>query len=171
MAIAIPSSEQDILGIFNSLGSIAGPGGSLAGQPISAPAAFASPQQIAVPEPQPISRTPAFQSPQAGGATVGGGKLQAGAAGKDTGSLADRVPKFKFAQFAQLGGAGGGSSSAGTGVGSAPGTNSGAHAAKAGAGIKAAAVGIEAGIAASAGGAALGAAIGEGALAAIMLLL
>ena len=163
MAIAIPSSEQDILGIFNSLGSIAGPGGTPAGQPIAIPAAFAPPVQDAAP--QPISR-PAFQAPQAGGATVGSGQLQAGAAGKDATSLADRVPKFKFAQLQQLGGAGTGVGTTGKG-----GTNSGAHASKAGAGIAAAAAGVEAGLAASAGGAALGAAFGEGALAAIMLLL
>lgn len=163
MAFQIPSNDRDLLSAFNSIGQFGA--GSPAGQPVAAPVAFAQPQQFA---PRPIAR-PAFQSPQAGGATVGSGNLQAGAADKDTGSLADRVKKFAFKELPKLGGGG---NAAGVGAGTTTGgTNSGAHAQKAGAGIAAAAAGVEAGLAASAGGAALGAAAGEGALAAILLLL
>lgn len=165
----IPSNQNDLLSMFNSLGGAGSFAPSMAaGVPLAPgtaaqpPAAFANPVPPAVQE----INVPAFQPPQAGGATVGGGQLKAGAADKDTRSLADRVPKFKFQQLQQLGGAGTGVGTTGKG-----GTNSGAHAQKAGAGIAAAAAGVEAGLAASAAGAGVLAAAGEGALIAILALI
>ncbi len=169
MATSIPSNQNDLLSMFNSLGGAGSFGPNMAaGVPLAPGTAAPPPVAFANPVP-PASQeinVPAFQPPQAkGGATVGGGKLQAGAADKDTGpSLADRVGQFKFQQIGQVAGPG-------KSLSSAPGTNSGAHAAKGAAGIGAAVAGIEAGLAASAAGAGVLAAAGEGALIAIMALL